>query len=69
MSSPLLAGRQISNLASNVGRRSLSNRPRLSAAAEVKRLGVVGAGQMASSQGQEVMYSITSIGSFEEIRV
>ena len=46
MSSPLRAGRQLSKLNSNTNRRSLSTSSKMSAAAEVKRLGVVGAGQM-----------------------
>ena len=46
MSSPLRAGRQLSKLNSSTNRRSLSTSSKMSAAAEVKRLGVVGAGQM-----------------------
>lgn len=46
MSTSLLAGRQFANLASNASRRSFSTSSNLAAAAEVKRLGVIGAGQM-----------------------
>lgn len=46
MSTTLFAGRQLANLASNASRRSLSTSSSVAAAAEVKRLGVVGAGQM-----------------------
>lgn len=46
MSSPLRAVRPVAGVVANAPRRSLSSSPRLAAAAEVKRLGVVGAGQM-----------------------
>lgn len=46
MSSTLLAGRQLTNVAGNAGRRSFSASTSLAAASEVKRLGVIGAGQM-----------------------
>ncbi|KAL9134700.1 MAG: hypothetical protein Q9175_004113 [Cornicularia normoerica] len=46
MTTTLLAGRQFAILSSNVSRRSFSTSSSLAAAAEVKRLGVVGAGQM-----------------------
>ena len=38
--------RPVANVLGNASRRSLSSSPRLAAAAEVKRLGVIGAGQM-----------------------
>ena len=46
MSSPLLARSPLANLASNAAKCSFSTSSRLAAAAEVKRLGVIGAGQM-----------------------
>ena len=51
MSSPLLTRSQLTNLASNAAKCSLSTSSRLAAAAEVKRLGVVGAGQMVGIWG------------------
>ncbi len=51
MSSPLLARSQLTNLASNAAKCSFSTSSRLAAAAEVKRLGVVGAGQMVGIRG------------------
>ena len=46
MSSPLRTIRPVAGVVANAPRRSMSSSPRLAAAAEVKRLGVVGAGQM-----------------------
>ena len=48
MSSPLKAVRPVANALNNAPRRSMSSSPKLAAVAEVKRLGVVGAGQMVS---------------------
>lgn len=50
MSSPKLAAHHLSKIAGNVTRRSFSSSPKpaVAATADVKRLGVVGAGQMVS---------------------
>ena len=61
MSTFLLANRQLAHLASNTSRRSLSTTSSLAAAAEVKRLGVVGAGQMVSKER-------TPVGSWSSFR-
>ena len=61
MSTSLLAGRQLANLASTASRRSFSTGSSLAAAAEVKRLGVVGAGQMVGIP-QHTLASEVSIG-------
>ncbi|MCJ1449973.1 hypothetical protein MMC28_000301 [Mycoblastus sanguinarius] len=67
MSSPLLASRPLTQLASNASKRSLSTSSRLAAAAEVKRLGVVGAGQMglgiALVAAQKAKVSVTLVDS------
>ena len=51
MFSPLLARSQLTSSASNASKCSFSTGSRLAAAAEVKRLGVVGAGQMVGIWG------------------
>ncbi|KAL6718427.1 hypothetical protein ACLMJK_004516 [Lecanora helva] len=60
MLSPGRAGRQLSYLAINARRRPFSTSTRLGAAAEVKQLGVVGAGQMVPSSTPKIPSTITT---------
>ena len=46
MSLSTAATRQLSNAARSISRRSFSSSPMMAAVADVKKLGVVGAGQM-----------------------
>lgn len=61
MSSLIHAGRLLIRIASNADRRSFSASSKLAAAAEVKRLGVVGAGQMVGAIEYEAEDNFISI--------